>query len=96
MTGRRWEHFQYGERGGVATVTFDRPERLNSLTFEVYADIRDLAAELKMRPDEVRVLVIEAIGWRVAGFLNVDAPRGFRPDIVVAWREVERIRMAIP
>jgi enoyl-CoA hydratase/carnithine racemase len=30
----------------VATVTFDRPERLNALTFEVYADLRDLLAEL--------------------------------------------------
>ena len=44
---RRWEHFDYEERDGVATVTFSRPERLNSLTFEVYADIRDLTRELR-------------------------------------------------
>jgi enoyl-CoA hydratase/carnithine racemase len=45
----RWEHFGYAEDGGVATVTFDRPERLNALTFEVYADLRDLLAELPHR-----------------------------------------------
>ena len=46
----------------MATVTFDRPDRLNALTFEVYADIRDLAAELKERPNEVRVLVLRGEG----------------------------------
>jgi enoyl-CoA hydratase/carnithine racemase len=59
---RRWEHFDYDERDGVATVTFSRPERLNSLTFEVYADVRDLTRELRGRGDEVRVLVIRGRG----------------------------------
>jgi enoyl-CoA hydratase/carnithine racemase len=59
---RRWEHFGYEEREGVATLTFSRPERLNSLTFEVYADIRDLTRELRTRGSEVRVLVIRGEG----------------------------------
>ena len=57
----RWEHFAYAEEAGVATVTFDRPERLNALTFEVYADLRDLLAELPRR-DGVRVLVLTGRG----------------------------------
>ena len=57
----RWEHFGYAEEAGVATVTFDRPERLNALTFEVYADLRDLLAELPRR-DGVRVLVLTGRG----------------------------------
>ncbi len=61
MGSRRW-HFDYRESDGVATVTFNRPERLNSLTFEVYADIRDLTASLKPRLDEVRVLVLRGEG----------------------------------
>ncbi|TMD29428.1 MAG: enoyl-CoA hydratase [Chloroflexi bacterium] len=59
---RRWEHFDYEERDVVATVTFSRPERLNSLTFEVYADIRDLTRALRSRGAEVRVLVIRGRG----------------------------------
>ena len=56
-----WEHFGYEERDGVATVTFDRPERLNALTFDVYADLRDLLAELPQRQG-VRVLVLTGAG----------------------------------
>ena len=52
-----WEHFDYEERSGVATLTFSRPERLNSLTFDVYADIRELTDSLRRRQD-VRALVI--------------------------------------
>jgi len=58
---KRWEHFEYDERDGVATVTFARPERLNSLTFDVYADLRDLTDSLRRRED-VRVLVIRGRG----------------------------------
>jgi enoyl-CoA hydratase/carnithine racemase len=58
---RRWEHFDYEERDEVATLTFSRPERLNSLTFDVYADIRELTDSLRQRRD-VRVLVIRGRG----------------------------------
>ena len=56
-----WEHFDFAVDDGVATVTFTRPEKLNALTFEVYADLRDLLAELPQRGD-VRVLVIAGEG----------------------------------
>jgi enoyl-CoA hydratase/carnithine racemase len=59
---RRSAHFDYEERDGVATLTFSRPERLNSLTFDVYADIRDLTRDLRSRAGDVRVLVIRGRG----------------------------------
>jgi enoyl-CoA hydratase/carnithine racemase len=58
---RTWAHFDYEEDDGVATVTFSRPERLNALTFDVYADIRDLTESLRRRED-VRVLVMRGRG----------------------------------
>jgi enoyl-CoA hydratase/carnithine racemase len=61
-----WAHFSVDITDGVATVTFDRPEVLNALTFEVYADLRDLLDELPHRGD-VRALVI---GGRGAGFCS--------------------------
>lgn len=68
----RWQHFRYSEADGVAGITFDRPERLNSLTFEVYADLRDLTAELKDRSD-IRVLVIRGRGRGFCSGGDVDA-----------------------
>jgi enoyl-CoA hydratase/carnithine racemase len=56
-----WKHFGFAVDDGVATVTFDRPKRLNALTFDVYADLRDLLAELPHRED-VRVLVLTGTG----------------------------------
>jgi enoyl-CoA hydratase/carnithine racemase len=63
---KRWNHFDYDEHDGVATITFSRPERLNALTFDVYADIRDLTDSLRRR-EEIRVLVI---GGRGRGFCS--------------------------
>jgi enoyl-CoA hydratase/carnithine racemase len=58
---REWEHFDFTVRDGVGTLTFARPEVLNALTFQVYADLRDLLEELSLR-DDVRVLVITGSG----------------------------------
>ena len=57
----RWEHFAFSVADGVATIAFNRPDRLNALTFEAYADLRDLLAELPSRGD-ARVLVITGSG----------------------------------
>jgi enoyl-CoA hydratase/carnithine racemase len=56
-----WKNFRFEIEDAVATVTFDRPERLNALTFEAYADLRELLVELPHR-DDVRVLVITGEG----------------------------------
>jgi enoyl-CoA hydratase/carnithine racemase len=53
--------FRYAEDAGVATITLDRPDRLNALTFDVYAELRDLFAALVHR-DEVRVIIITGEG----------------------------------
>jgi len=57
----QWQHFRFALADGVATVTLDRPDKLNALTFEAYADLRDLLAELPQRGD-VRVLVVRGSG----------------------------------
>src|SRR5262245_25489127 len=53
--------FLYEVQGGVATLTFDRPEVLNALTFETYAALRDLFDVL--RSDEgVRCVILTGRG----------------------------------
>ncbi|MFD4251335.1 enoyl-CoA hydratase family protein [Amycolatopsis thermoflava] len=66
-----WRHFRFGKADGVATVTLDRPEKLNPLTFESYADLRDLLAELPHHQD-VRVLVIRGEGRGFCGGGDVE------------------------
>ena len=52
------EHLDYAEdEQGIATITFARPDTLNSLTFAVYAELRDVFPVLAAR-DSVRVIVI--------------------------------------
>ena len=61
-----WQHFELSVSDGVATVTLNRPEKTNALTFESYADLRDLLAELPHRGD-TRVLVIRGEGTGFCG-----------------------------
>jgi enoyl-CoA hydratase/carnithine racemase len=46
---------------GVATLTLNRPERLNALTFEVYRELSDTFRALRDE-DDVRVVVITGAG----------------------------------
>jgi enoyl-CoA hydratase/carnithine racemase len=56
-----WKNFDFALDDGVATVTFSRPDKLNALTFDVYADLRDLLGELPHRGD-ARVLALTGEG----------------------------------
>jgi enoyl-CoA hydratase/carnithine racemase len=61
-----WEHFAFAVEGSIATVTFNRPDKLNALTFEAYADLRDLLAELPHHTG-VKVLVLQGEGRGFCG-----------------------------
>ena len=54
-------HFQWGFAGGIGTVTLNRPERKNPLTFESYAELRDLFRDL-VYAQEVKAVVIAGAG----------------------------------
>jgi enoyl-CoA hydratase/carnithine racemase len=57
-----WKHFHFSiGDDGIASIAFARPQKLNALTFEVYADLRDLLVEIPQR-DDVRVLTITGEG----------------------------------
>lgn len=56
-----WDHFSFAVDDGVATITFDRPEKLNALTLDVYADLRDLLGEIAHR-DDIGCVVITGSG----------------------------------
>jgi enoyl-CoA hydratase/carnithine racemase len=84
----RWEHFRFSVSDGIGTVTLDRPGKLNALTFEAYADLRDLLAELPHRGD-TRVLVIRGKGraFCSGGDVNeiIGATLAMSPDELLAF-----------
>ena len=49
------------DTSGILTITLDRPERLNALTFEVYRELTETFAELR-HEQNVRVVVITGSG----------------------------------
>ena len=53
--------FLYEVSDGIATITLNRPEVMNALTFEIYAQLRDLF-ELLRYDDAVRVVIITGAG----------------------------------
>jgi enoyl-CoA hydratase/carnithine racemase len=55
------EHFGWSVTSGVGTITLNRPERKNPLTFESYAELRDLFRQLAYATD-VHVIVIYGAG----------------------------------
>jgi enoyl-CoA hydratase/carnithine racemase len=57
----RPRHFRWHVEDRVATVTLDRPERKNPLTFEMYDELRDTFDRLRHVPD-VRAVVVTGAG----------------------------------
>ena len=53
--------YEHDAETAVATITLNRPERLNALTFEVYAELRDAFRALDAEPG-VRAVVITGSG----------------------------------
>ena len=57
----RPQHFKWQVSDRVATVTLNRPERKNPLTFDSYAELRDTFHKLQYA-DDVRVVVFTGEG----------------------------------
>src|SRR5512145_2567914 len=54
-------HFQWRVEGKVGVITLNRPERKNPLTFESYAELRDLFRQLAQE-DAVKAVVLTGAG----------------------------------
>jgi enoyl-CoA hydratase/carnithine racemase len=61
LAGYRARHFAWATDGGVARITLSRPERKNPLTFDSYAELRDLFGALRHAGD-VHAVVLSGAG----------------------------------
>jgi enoyl-CoA hydratase/carnithine racemase len=55
------KHFLWSVEDGVGRIVLDRPERKNPLTFDSYAELRDLFGNLKYA-DDVKAIVVSGAG----------------------------------
>jgi enoyl-CoA hydratase/carnithine racemase len=55
------DHFLWSCTDGIGTITFNRPERKNPLTFESYAELRDLFRAL-VHVREVKAIIVTGAG----------------------------------
>src|SRR5207237_6602804 len=53
--------YELNAQTSVATITLNRPDRLNALTFETYTDLRDTFVRLDTEPG-VRAIIITGAG----------------------------------
>lgn len=56
------QHFGFAIEGGIATVTLNRPEKKNPLTFESYAELRDTFRALRFEESVTAVVITGAGG----------------------------------
>lgn len=61
LAGYRGQHLRYDWQDGVATISLNRPERKNPLTFDSYAELRDLFRAMAAT-DDVHAIVIGGEG----------------------------------
>ena len=66
MAGYAARHFAWSVEGAVATITLNRPERKNPLTFDSYAELRDLFGQLRYATD-VKAVVVTGADRRTSG-----------------------------
>ena len=64
LAGYKANHFGYSVSGKVATITLNRPERKNPLTFDSYGELRDLFREMVYASD-VKAVVFTGSGGDV-------------------------------
>ena len=70
MTDFNPQHFLWRQEGRVGVITLNRPERKNPLTFESYAELRDLFRALAdtdkqrdlVKADDIRAIVLTGAG----------------------------------
>ncbi|WP_317201436.1 enoyl-CoA hydratase family protein [Janthinobacterium sp.] len=60
LAGYAARHFRFEVAGGVATLTLNRPERKNPLTFDSYAELRELFRALAYASDVKAVVICGA------------------------------------
>jgi enoyl-CoA hydratase/carnithine racemase len=74
-----YQHILYGVEQKIATITLNRPERMNAWTPVMERDVRH-AMEAAAKDDGVRVIVLTGAGRAFCAGADMDALKGLDPD----------------
>jgi enoyl-CoA hydratase/carnithine racemase len=74
-----YEHILYGVEQKVATITLNRPDRMNAWTPAMERDVRH-AMEAAAKDDGVRVIVLTGAGRAFCAGADMDALKGLDPN----------------
>ena len=92
----------FAVENGVATLTFNRPEKLNALSAEMLAEIREVVDQVAKNP-EIRVLLMTGqgrafiAGADISAFLKFDplAAREFADGAHVVAAKLEQLPIPV-
>jgi enoyl-CoA hydratase/carnithine racemase len=85
LAGYAPQHFRLAVEGSVATVTLDRPEKKNPLTFESYRELTDFFWACQ-KDDDVKVVVIAGAGGNFSS--GGDVFEIIRPLVAMSTRDL--------
>ncbi|MDP6606294.1 MAG: enoyl-CoA hydratase-related protein [Dehalococcoidia bacterium] len=75
---REWRQVQWDVSGsGVLSITFDRPERLNALSFRLLREVHQLVEHARVT-DEIRIVTLRGAG--TLAFCSGDDLKGMDPE----------------
>ena len=78
-SGHTYQHILYEVSEKIATITLNRPDRMNAWTPIMERDVRH-AMEAASADDEVRVIVLTGAGRAFCAGADMDALKGLDPD----------------
>lgn len=78
-----FEQLNYEVRDHIATITLNRPERMNALTKIMERELRDVMEEADRDPN-VRVIILTGAGRAFCAGMDMDELEGLPPDDIRA------------
>jgi enoyl-CoA hydratase/carnithine racemase len=84
-----YEHILAADKDGIATVTLNRPERLNAWTWRMGLEVQHAIAAYDAR-DDVRVVVVKGAGRAFCAGADLSGPRGGSAEQAAAREQAEQ------
>lgn len=76
-----YEQIQYEVKDGVATLTLNRPDKLNSFTYKMHMELQDALKQAE-RDESVRVLVVTGAGRAFCAGADIGGGNAVTPDAI--------------